>query len=259
VNHGLRATEGATVRDAGEDRRMSLMKPRHTRWLGAAIAAAALSACRTAPAPRPAPESPPPASGPVVPTVGPSSASAIATARADSVRRPYAEADIEFMTGMIGHHAQAIAMARMVPSHGSTAAIRTLAARIINAQRDDIALMQHWLADRGQPVPDALPTGMRMKMGGMEHDMLMPGMLTPAQMQALDRARGEEFDRLFLQFMIQHHSGAVTMVRSLFGTDGAGQDERIFKFASDVNVDQSTEIERMRTMLAALLIQRPAP
>jgi uncharacterized protein (DUF305 family) len=150
--------------------------------------------------------------------------------------------------------------------------VRTLAERIINAQRDEIATMQRWLRDRRQPVPDpsAGTAGMAMDSSmsmGHEHgagapgghDMLMPGMLTQEQMAQLDRARGEEFDRLFLQFMIQHHRGAVTMVQRLFATDGAGQDETVFKFASDVNVDQTTEIQRMQKMLAAMMFEQRSP
>ena len=141
----------------------------------------------------------------------------------------------------------------------SAAALETLprvgpamAARIISAQNDEIAIMQEWLRDQNQPVPVPNPAGVRMKMDGMEHDMLMPGMLTPEQMSQLDKARGVEFDRLFLTFMIQHHRGAVTMVHELFRTYGAGQDEAVFKFASDVQVDQSTEVARMEKMLAAM-------
>jgi uncharacterized protein (DUF305 family) len=173
-------------------------------------------------------------------------------ARADSARNPYVEADIHFMSGMIGHHSQAIVMARMAPSHGASPSIQVLAARIINAQQDEIVIMQHWLADRNQPVPPATPGPMKMTMNGMEHEMLMPGMLTAEQMQQLDRARGPEFDRLFLTYMIQHHQGATAMVSTLFGSYGAGQDEIIFKFASDVNVDQTTEIARMEKMLDAM-------
>jgi uncharacterized protein (DUF305 family) len=176
----------------------------------------------------------------------------IARARADSLRHPYTEADIHFMSGMISHHAQAIVMARWAPSHGASPSIQTLCARIINAQQDEIATMQHWLADRRQPVPEASATGMKMKMGGMEHEMLMPGMLTPQQMQELDGARGPEFDQLFLMFMIQHHRGAVAMVKDLFSSYGAGQDDLVFKLASDVNVDQTTEISRMQKMLVTL-------
>jgi uncharacterized protein (DUF305 family) len=179
---------------------------------------------------------------------------AVAQARADSARHPYTEADIHFMSGMIGHHAQAIVMARWAPTHEASPAIRRLADRIINAQHDEINSMQRWLADRQLPVPEARPTGMRMMMNGVEHDMLMPGMLTESQMKQLDEARGPEFDRLFLTFMIQHHRGAVSMVKDLFDSYGAGQDETVFKFASDVNVDQSTEIARMEKMLVYLTL-----
>jgi uncharacterized protein (DUF305 family) len=174
-------------------------------------------------------------------------------------RYPYTPADVEFMSHMIGHHAQAIVMSGWAPSHGASPSVRRLAERIINAQQDEIATMQRWLRKRGQEVPEANPAGMKMKMGGSEHPsagsgqaMLMPGMLTEAQMKQLDQARGEEFDRLFLTFMIQHHRGAVTMVKDLFSSRGAAQDETVFKFANDVSVDQSTEIARMERMLAAL-------
>jgi uncharacterized protein (DUF305 family) len=173
-----------------------------------------------------------------------------ARARADSVRHPYTQADVDFMSHMIGHHAQALVMAGWAPTHGAGASVRILAERIINAQQDEIATMQRWLGDRGKPVPEARP--MKMMMNGVEHEMLMPGMLTEAQMRELDQAKGPEFDRLFLTYMIQHHRGAVSMVQDLFGTNGAAQDETVFKFANDVNVDQSTEIARMERMLAAL-------
>jgi uncharacterized protein (DUF305 family) len=156
------------------------------------------------------------------------------------------------MSGMISHHAQAIAMAKWAPTHGASPAIIRLTERIINAQTDEIQLMQTWLRDRKQPVPEADPKGMKMQMGGMTHTMLMPGMLTEAQMKELDAARGLEFDRLFLTYMIQHHRGAVAMVQELFASPGAGNDLTVFKFASDVNVDQSTEIARMAEMLLNL-------
>lgn len=193
-----------------------------------------------------------------MPGGGPSERAAIAKARADSARYPYTEADIEFMSGMIHHHAQAIAMSRWAPSHGASASVQRLASRIINAQHDEIGIMQRWLRDRNQPVPDPDAAGMKgmtMMMNGEEHEMLMPGMLTEAQMKKLDEARGKEFDRLFLTFMIQHHSGAVSMVKDLFGSYGAAQDELVFKFANDVNVDQTTEIARMRKMLAAVIFE----
>jgi uncharacterized protein (DUF305 family) len=172
-----------------------------------------------------------------------------AKARADSVRWPYTAADIRFMSTMIHHHAQAIVMAKMAPAHGASDAVLRLTQRIINAQTDEIAIMSRWLADRNQPVPEPNPAGEVMQMGGMTHTMLMPGMLTDEQMKQLDAAQGREFDRLFLTFMIQHHRGAVQMVQELVSHRGAANDETVFKFAADVNVDQTTEINRMLEML----------
>jgi uncharacterized protein (DUF305 family) len=189
---------------------------------------------------------------------------AAARVRADSLRRPYTEADVRFMSDMIGHHAQALVMAGWAPTHGASSSVRTLAERIINAQQDEIATMQQWLGERGRPVPEAHA----MDMSHPAHDaghampmpgMLMPGMLTEAQMQALDQTTGPGFDRLFLQDMIQHHRGAVTMVQRLFDTPGAARDETVFKFANDVSADQSTEIARMETMLAALTSEGSSP
>ena len=180
-----------------------------------------------------------------------------AQARADSARIPYTEADVQFMQGMISHHSQAIVMAKWAPTHGASPAVLTLCGRIINAQTDEIAIMQQWLRDRHQTVPEAKPLPMKMKMNGIVMDMLMPGMLSDDQMKQLDAARGTEFDRLFLRFMIQHHSGAVSMVKDLFATAGAGQDQTVFKFASDVNVDQTTEIARMQKMLADVVVGPP--
>jgi uncharacterized protein (DUF305 family) len=177
---------------------------------------------------------------------------AMARARSDSARLPYTQADIEFVSGMIGHHAQALVMAAWAPSHGADPAVARLCERIINAQNDEIALMQRWLRDRHQPVPEAKAAPMKMMMNGSEHEMLMPGMLTEAQMKQLDAARGHEFDRLFLTFMIQHHRGAITMVTQLFEVPGAGQDETVFKMANDIQADQGTEINRMTRMLFTL-------
>jgi uncharacterized protein (DUF305 family) len=156
------------------------------------------------------------------------------------------------MTGMIHHHAQAIEMGRMAPTHGASPMIRTLAARIINAQRDEIALMQRWLRDRDEPVPQVHVSDEGVMVHGADHGMHMPGMLTPEQIRKLDAARGAEFDRTFLTLMIQHHRGAVTMVHDLFGTPGAGLDEDVFRFASDVQVDQATEVARMELMLSEM-------
>jgi uncharacterized protein (DUF305 family) len=143
-------------------------------------------------------------------------------------------------------------MASWASSHGASSSVQTLAERIINAQRDEIATMQQWLRDRQQPVPDASAMGMKMVMDGVEHVMLMPGMLTEEQMKQLDAARGKDFDVLFLTGMIQHHKGAVQMVKDLFDSYGAAQDDLVFKFASDVNVDQTTEIARMERMLVVI-------
>lgn len=237
------------------------MTPFHPRGITAPLlAAAVLAACSRSPAPatRAEPAAAPTqasSSAPVVPTVGPASASAIAAAKADSARRPYTQADIDFMSGMIHHHAQAIVMARWAPTHGASPSVLTLCERIINAQQDEIHTMQSWLRDRGLPVPDATPGGMMMNMGGMQHEMLMPGMLTDAQMKELDAARGKDFDRLFLKYMIQHHTGATKMVQDLFASYGAAQDELTFKLASDINVDQTTEIARMQRMLFALTLE----
>jgi len=174
-------------------------------------------------------------------------------ARADSARTLFTEADVDFMTGMIGHHAQALIMAGFAPTHGANSELQTLCARIINSQKDEIATMQRWLRDREQPVPEVRIVGTKLMIHGVgERNMHMPGMLSPGQLQELDEARGEEFDRLFLILMIQHHKGAVTMVNELFSHDGAGLDEVAFKVASDINVDQITEIARMERMLAIL-------
>src|SRR5919198_1445253 len=153
------------------------------------------------------------------------------------------------MTGMIPHHAQAVIMAGWAPSHGARSDVAILCERIVVGQADEIRSMQQWLSDRGVPVPDATSTRMKMKMNGVEHDMLMPGMLTDDEMAELDHARGREFDRLFLLGMIKHHQGAIDMVDVLFKSYGAAQDETVFKFASDVYADQSTEIGRMNDML----------
>jgi uncharacterized protein (DUF305 family) len=176
---------------------------------------------------------------------------AIYRARIDSARNRYVEADVAFITGMISHHAQAIVMSRLAPTHQASPTILTLTGRIINAQQDEIALMQQWLRERKLPVPELHFEGTNVMVHGSDHRM-MPGMLTPEQLKQLDQARGREFDRLFLTFMIQHHRGAVTMVRDLFAAGGAGRDDSVFKLASDVQADQTTEIARMEQMLAAL-------
>jgi uncharacterized protein (DUF305 family) len=164
-------------------------------------------------------------------------------------RLPYADADVDFMSGMIPHHAQAVIMAGWAPTHGARHDVAVLCERIVVAQRDEIHMMQGWLRDRGLTVPDEHSTRMHMKMDGMEHDMLMPGMLTDEEMAALDKARGPEFDRLFLEGMIKHHQGAIDMVEVLLKSYGGAQDETVFKFSNDVYADQNIEIDRMKQML----------
>jgi uncharacterized protein (DUF305 family) len=165
---------------------------------------------------------------------------------ADTGLPHYTTADVQFMQGMISHHAQAVTMAGWAPSHGASPNVQVLCARISVSQRDEIRSMQRWLRDRHEMVPDSLGhMNMNMDMG------MMPGMLTPEQMAQLDQAKGPDFDRLFLVFMIQHHEGALAMVKQLMDTQGAAQDETIFKFASDVNADQTAEIDRMAKMLGA--------
>ena len=175
---------------------------------------------------------------------------AIARARADSIRLPYTEADIRFMSGMISHHAQAIKMAKWSATHGASPAVVRFSERVVTAQTDEIALMQDWLEDRGLPVPDpADPHAAHGAHAGM------PGMLTEAQLAELDAAHGEEWDRLFLTYMIQHHEGALTMVDTLFGSYGAAQGDDVFRIATGIAADQTAEIERMQTMLRELLFE----
>lgn len=188
---------------------------------------------------------------------------ALYRSRIEASRNRFTEADVGFMTGMIHHHAQAVEMAMLAPRNGAGPEVRTLAARILSSQQDEIALMQRWLEDRDQPVPALHVTddGVRVH-GGAPHaghtggahggHASMPGMLTPDQLASLAGARGPDFDRLFLTLMIQHHRGAVTMVHDLFATDGAAQDDAVFRLASDVQVDQLTEVARMETMLERL-------
>ncbi len=223
---------------------------RAVKLLLGGVVVTALLACRAA-GPKPM-TAPTPAQGTILRE----------SALADSVRHSYTQADVDFMTGMIHHHAQAIVMARWAPTHDASSSLRVLAARIINAQRDEIATMQRWLRDHNLPAPEPdtvadhdMSMHHGMAMAGDMHGTLMPGMLTPEQMHELDAARGREFDQLFLRFMIQHHTGALTMVDSLFATNGAAQDDLVFKIASDINADQTTEIERMRTMLVAMLAE----
>lgn len=180
-------------------------------------------------------------------------------ARVDSARMTFTKADVDFMIGMISHHAQALIMSRLAPENGASVRVQTLAARIINAQRDEIRTMQTWLRRRGQPVPEVNIDGLNLMihLPGMDHEehadhTNMPGMLSQEQLVELSRAKGTDFDRLFLRYMIDHHTGAVIMVRNLVSTDGAAQEEDAFRLASDIQVDQITEIERMKLILGRL-------
>lgn len=181
-------------------------------------------------------------------------------AKVDSSRMNFTQADIDFMTSMIGHHAQALIMAGMAPRNTDNRSIQTLAARVINAQRDEIETMQQWLRDRGLNAPVVQIDGLSLRLDGAAHSHtgaagtipLMPGMITRAQLEELSQARNREFDRLFLTFMIEHHLGAVVMARELFDTDGAAGDEEAFRLAADIHVDQITEVNRMRLMLQEL-------
>ena len=157
---------------------------------------------------------------------------------------PYSPADVQFMQHMITHHAQAVEMTALIDSHTQNKELRSLGARISRSQSDEINFMKRWLATRGKPISPAMH---EMHMSG--HEMLMPGMLTAKQMDALRKARGEEFDQLFLKGMIQHHNGALSMVKDLFDSAGSGQDAELFNFATDVDSGQRAEIKVMENML----------
>ena len=215
--------------------------------LAATQACASSAAPGTPPSGTPAPGTSAPAARPDADRIA--RLEAIYEARADSLLLNPHEADVHFITGMIGHHAQALVMAGFAPDNGASPAVQVLCARIINAQSDEIAIMQRWLRERGLPVPEIHIEGATLMVHGPEHAVNMPGMISPEQLRELGEARGPDFDRLFLTYMIQHHEGAVTMVHDLFAADGAAQGDFIFKIASDIQVDQATEIARMELML----------
>lgn len=172
--------------------------------------------------------------------------------RPDLVQYPYTKADIEFMQGMIPHHAQAVKMCKMAPTHAGKREVKLMCERMLISQSDEIRMMRIWLLDRSQFVPASDATHHKMTMpGGMAHDMLMPGMLTDAEMAALDKARGDAWDRMFLEAMIKHHQGAIKMVEDLLNSAGGAQGDDIYGFASDVFADQTAEIERMQKLLEA--------
>src|SRR5215831_699715 len=166
---------------------------------------------------------------------------------------PASPADVQFMQGMIMHHAQAVEMTALIESHTENKDLSSLGARISRSQSDEIKFMKRWLASRGQPISDAMADMHHKNMSheNMSHESmaLMPGMLTSEQMEALRKAKGEEFDYLFLNGMIQHHGGALTMLKDLFDTAGAGQDAELFNFVTDVDSGQRAEIRIMQNML----------
>lgn len=194
-------------------------------------------------------------------------------ARKDSALTRFSQADVDFMNGMIAHHAQALIMSSFAETNQASSSIRVLAARIINAQNDEIRIMKSWLRKRNQPVPEIRIEGRslmihstdhaahtdhadhgtdhadHMDHGSGHHGSGMPGMLTDSQLKELEMATGAEFDRLFLEYMIMHHEGAVYMVRELFDTDGAVTGDDTYKLAADIHVDQLTEIDRMKLIL----------
>jgi uncharacterized protein (DUF305 family) len=181
-------------------------------------------------------------------------------ARRDGGRPPYTAADVAFMSGMIGHHAQAVVMSRLAPTNAASRPVQILAERIAVAQQDEIAFMQRWLRERDHPVPSAdVSMAHGEHAGHGEHGAMMPGMLTASELAQLQQARGAAFDRLFLTLMIKHHAGALTMVDALLASPGAAQDDDVYKFVADVNADQDTEIARMRQMLEALAPPSAAP
>jgi uncharacterized protein (DUF305 family) len=216
-------------------------------WSAIVCLAAAGPSCRTAPAQG---VSAAPASEPKAPIVQPGapgqpSREISAEKAADLSQVQYVGADIKFMQGMIGHHAQAIEMVELLKTHSSSDDMKKLGLRIELSQDDEIKMMQAWLKARGQQVPDR--NAMHMHGG-----MLMPGMLTADEMKQLADARGVAFDRLFLEGMIKHHGGALAMVADLLASPGAAQESEVFAFVSDVEADQRMEIDRMGAMLARL-------
>jgi uncharacterized protein (DUF305 family) len=203
------------------------------------LAAGVLGGCATAPPPSPVPAA--------VMTAG-ATPPATAVAPDTGQRKGYTAADVAFMQGMIGHHAQALDMAALVPSRTQREDFHLMAERITLSQQSEIAQMQRWLRERGEQVP-AADAHVHAAMG---HGTLMPGMLTEAELSELQSARGAAFEKRFLELMIKHHEGALKMVKALYAPGGAGQEPELFILASDVDADQTAEIRRMRALLARL-------
>jgi uncharacterized protein (DUF305 family) len=219
-----------------------------TFWLECAIAAALCCVAAAAGDAQQA-QAGPVTLGPVTVQPGaPGTPSRILPSSTSALAPKTSQADIEFMQGMIMHHSQAVEMTALIPSHTENQAVRSLGARISLSQSDEIKFMSQWLVARSEPVSMAMPGMPDMDLSGKPM-AAMPGMLTPEQMNALRNARGAEFDRLFLTGMIQHHGGALVMVKDLFDTPGAGQVADLFDFATDVDNSQRAEIRLMENLL----------
>jgi uncharacterized protein (DUF305 family) len=221
-----------------------------TRLLSLVLAAAAGAACASSGTASgtavPATQTADTGAAPLIQPGAPGSANKpIAAEQAADLSKVQAtDADVKFMSGMIGHHAQALEMVDLLDKNSLSDDMKRMALRIRISQEDEIAMMKDWLKARGKPLPDPH--------AHHTHEGMMPGMLSPEQMQKLAAARGKEFDALFLEYMIQHHEGALTMVKELFATPGAAQEGDVFAFASDVDADQAMEISRMGAMLREL-------
>jgi uncharacterized protein (DUF305 family) len=227
------------------------MRTSSHRVLAVALAAAAIGTSAGAAAAQ---------AGRTVQPGAPGDTSRVVSAGEAAAAQPgHSAADVRFMQGMIPHHAQAVEMTALVPSRTARADIQLLARRIERAQADEMELMRRWLQERGEEVPDEhahhAGHGAHAAQGhpaaGADAHALMPGMLAPAEMARLAAASGAEFDRLFLEYMIRHHEGALVMVAELFASEGGGQDGEIFQFAAHVDGDQRIEISRMHRMLSA--------
>lgn len=204
----------------------------------------------------------PPRSGRVVEpidstvTTTPAAAPAESTIAATAApARRYVEADVRFMQHMIAHHDQALVMTALVPDRAASEAVHLMAQRIAVSQQDEIRRMRRWLIERGEDVPAAEAAHSAHAHAPQQH--AMPGMLSPDELRRLSSSRGAQFDRLFLEFMIRHHEGALVMVAELFASPGAGEELDIFMFASDVDADQRAEIRRMRLLLGQLPVRQP--
>lgn len=202
----------------------------------------------------------------------PSGAAATEATASENAGGDYVQADVNFMQGMIHHHAQAVVMARMAPTRAGSPGVRRLTSRILNSQKTEISVMSDWLRDRGETVPEiaalardtsedgrAYGPGNPGPIQGWDEGPQMAGILSDARMRELDEARGEEFDRLFLEYMIEHHEGAVTMVENLVASPGGAREESVFRLASGIRSDQAMEIDRMRQMLREQMFGSGSP